>query len=303
MLTIVLPCYNEEKGIIAFLKKLDEALNKINRDFSVVVVDDCSTDQTVSLLKTFTFRLSNATFHLLKMKFNVGHQIAIYNGLRFVLDTPSESVIVMDSDGEDDPAALSLLVEKKGFDIVEVKRGRRNESIAFKFLYLLYKMLFKLITGKSMNYGNYTMVKTQLLEQLRYDSFIHYPAYLLKLKGSRSHIRFDRAKRIEGKSKMGWHGLFIHSFKSLIEFGEQLLMLFLKLFVFLSLVITILIFNVLYKKMIGVAVVGWTSTVLIGLFTLAIVSLGFFILGILILQVINKRQILQQGSIFVIVNK
>lgn len=298
MLTIVLPCYNEEKGIITFLKTLDEALSQIKADFSVVVVDDGSTDNTVTLLKPFKFTSSNAIFHLLKMKFNAGHQIAIYNGLRFVLDTPTENVIVMDSDGEDDPAALALLIEKRDFDIVEVKRGRRNESIAFKLLYLAYKLLFKLITGKSMNYGNYTMVKTQLLEQLRYDSFIHYPAYLLKLKGSRSHIRYDRAKRIEGKSKMGWHGLFIHSFKSLVEFGEQLLMLFLKLFVVLSAIITVLIFSVLYKKIIGVAIVGWTSTVLIGLFSLAIISLGFFILGILFLQVINKRQVLQQGSVF-----
>jgi hypothetical protein len=73
-----------------------------------------------------------------------------------------------------------------------------------------------------MNYGNFCMVNKTILERITAAPFIHFPAYLLKQKASRTHVVFDRGKRIQGESKMGVSGLLIHSFKSFIELGEDL---------------------------------------------------------------------------------
>ena len=194
----------------------------------VIAVDDCSQDNTLERLSQFRFHSGYHELHVLSLQFNVGHQGAIFQGLLYASTLAVEKVIIMDSDGEDDPDAIPELLSKKGFSIVEVKRGKRRESALFKVCYTIYKLIFRFITGKAMDYGNYCMIEREIVDRISHTSFIHFPAYLLKQKASRTSIRYNRKKRIDGKSKMGMQGLLIHAFKSLLEFGEDLLMLFFK---------------------------------------------------------------------------
>jgi glycosyltransferase involved in cell wall biosynthesis len=287
---IVTPCFNEEKSIVRFLDKLGEALAGIQQTFVVVVVDDCSEDNTLSLLNDYDFPSPNIRLTVLRLKFNSGHQSAIYQGLLYANSLAVKKVIVMDSDGEDDPRAIPLLLTAEEHDIIEVKRGKRNESISFRIMYMFYKVLFRSITGKSMDYGNYCMIDKKIVERITHTSYIHFPAYLLKQKASRGSVLFDREKRIDGKSKMGLNGLVVHAFKSFIEFGEDLLLIFLKLFILIMIVLIFLAGNIFYQKFIaGTAILGWFSTLTLGLATLAIICLGFFITGILLLNLIHQQ--------------
>jgi len=102
-LAIVTPCYNEEKSIIPFLQSLEKNLAPTGQSFSIIVVDDCSQDDTPTLLSSFRFSSLLLTLQVLRLKFNMGHQSAIYQGLLFAHEINSDFVIVMDSDGEDDP--------------------------------------------------------------------------------------------------------------------------------------------------------------------------------------------------------
>jgi len=303
-LAIVTPCYNEEKSIIPFLQSLEKNLAPTGQSFSIIVVDDCSQDDTPTLLSSFRFSSLLLTLQVLRLKFNMGHQSAIYQGLLFAHEINSDFVIVMDSDGEDDPRAIPSILQHQKFDIVEVRRGRRSESLSFRFLYKVYKMIFHFITGKSMNYGNYCMINKSILERITFTAFIHFPAYLLKQKATKTYLLFDRGKRIEGKSKMGLQGLLIHSFKSFVEFGEDLLMLFLKIFVVIVMVILVLFADILYQKLIAhTAILGWTSTLLLGLFTIAILCIGFFVTGILLLNLIHQQNNKSQKDLYSIIKK
>lgn len=289
-IAIVTPCYNEEKSIITFLQRLEKSLLETGRRFSVIVVDDCSQDNSIALISSFNFSSPLLTLSILRLKFNLGHQSAIYHGLLYANELHVEKVIVMDSDGEDDPHAIPTLLTYENYDIVEVKRGKRRESISFKILYKIYKIIFRFITGKSMNYGNYCMISKTIVERVTYVSFIHFPAFLLKQKALRTNFVYDRDKRIYGKSKMGLKGLLIHSFKSFIEFGEDLLMVFLKLFIIIIILISILFVNVIYQKFIvHTAILGWTSTLILGLMTIAILCIGFFVTGILLLNLMHQQ--------------
>lgn len=290
IVAIVMPCYNEEKSIVTFLQRLENSLLEINRPFTVIVVDDCSQDNTVSLLSAFNFSSSLLKLSILKLKFNLGHQSAIYHGLLHAHELKASKVIVMDSDGEDDPRAIPLLLQFENYDIVEVRRGKRRESLIFKILYRFYKLIFRFVTGKNMNYGNYCMISNVIVERVTYSSFIHFPAFLLKQKATRSRLKFDRDKRIHGKSKMGLKGLLIHSFKSFVEFGEDLLMVFIKLFAVIMIVIAGLIGVILYQKFISkTAILGWASTLIMGLVTIAILCIGFFVIGILLLNLLHQQ--------------
>ena len=138
---VIAPCYNEEQVITAFLKELESIFIRTNFLFTVIVVDDCSTDQTLARLKTFSFEDSRFELQILRLKYNVGHQGAIRQGLIYASSINALGFIVMDSDGEDDPNAILQLTETPAFDIKFVSRGKRKESFTFKAGYFFYKIL------------------------------------------------------------------------------------------------------------------------------------------------------------------
>lgn len=303
MIFVLAPCFNEEVTIISFLKQLESVLASVNEEFTVVIVDDCSTDKSLDLLSGFKFTALNIRYAIAHLRFNIGHQGAIYQGLLYISKFKPEYAIIMDSDGEDDPAAIPLLLDKRGYEIVEVKRGKRSESFLFRLSYLFYKMLFRFVTGKTIDYGNYCLINANIIDRIKYTSFIHFPAYLLKQKASRSSILYNRGKRIDGESKMGYKGLLLHAFKSMVEFSEDLLLLFLRLSIVLMLIFFAVMVNIVYQKFISLtAIPGWFSTLAISLIILAFLCMGFFITGILLLNLMHQQNIRSFSEIYSITN-
>jgi polyisoprenyl-phosphate glycosyltransferase len=289
-ISIVAPCFNEGRAVIAFLERLTGVLKGLPGTFHIVIVDDCSQDDSLQQLAAFRSPSAGIKFTALGLKFNLGQQGAIYQGLLYAAGQDSSHVIVMDCDGEDDPAAIPLLLEHKNYQVVRVCRGRRSERLSFRILYFWYRVVFKFITGKKIDFGNYCMINRDVLERIRHTSFVHFPAYLLRQKASMASIRHDRGKRIDGRSKMGFNGLFLHAFKSMIEFAEDLLLLFFRLFIINMVLFTVLLLNIVYQKFIAhTAILGWFSTLAVSLIILAALSIGFFITGVLLLNLIHQQ--------------
>jgi glycosyltransferase involved in cell wall biosynthesis len=287
---IITPCFNENTTVISFLQNIEEVVSKLSYRFEVVVIDDCSSDHTLTLLNDFQFQSQNIKLTILPLKFNVGHQAAIYQGLLYAQSLDSDKFIVMDSDGEDDPEAIAELIEFNGYHIVNVARGRRKESLSFKISYYVYRFIFKVITGKVLNFGNFCMITKRVLETSCYTSFIHFAAHLSKQKVRSTSITYNRLKRIDGKSKMNLTSLIHHAFKSFVEYAEELLMVFLRIFMVIILAFIVLISVVLYKKFFtDEAILGWASTMTVGLFTIALICIGFFVIGILLLNMISQK--------------
>lgn len=288
--TIITPCYNENITVIKFLESLEAVLAVLPQAFHVVVVNDCSTDNTAALLQAFRFGAPNISLTVLNLRFNVGHQAAIYQGLLFAAGTEGTNFIVMDSDGEDAPTAIPELLQHTGYDIVNVVRGKRQEGAVFKISYRFYKAIFKLVTGKQMNFGNYCMISRKMLDSAVFHTFTHFAAFLSKQRGTRKFIVAEREKRLDGKSKMSFKNLLSHAFKSFVEYGEDLLMVFLKSFIVIMILFVAAAGNVIYQKFVAnTAILGWTSVVAIGLLNMAIISIGFFVLGILLLNLSNQK--------------
>jgi polyisoprenyl-phosphate glycosyltransferase len=287
---IVTPCFNENETIIKFLLSLEDTLQNLPYHFTVVVVNDCSTDNTLELLSKFKFKARNLTLDLLALRVNLGHQGAIYQGLLYARELNVERFIVMDSDGEDDPHAILNLLLHQEAEIVHVVRGKRNEELFFRAAYYFYKILFKAITKKSMNFGNYCMINRRVLNAATHASFIHFAAFLSKVRGEHAYITFDRQKRIGGESKMKTDSLVYHAFKSLTEYAEDLLMMFLKLFILLAGCFVGLMGYIFYQKLFtDNAILGWASTMSVGLFNTALIAIGFYVIGIILLNISHYR--------------
>ena len=289
-IAILLPCYNESSGINTITNLLVSELNKLPYLFELIYIDDGSLDDTSTIIKQLNIEAPNINSSLLTLNFNMGHQKAIQQGLLFVETKNFNHVIIMDADGEDDPAAISELLRYDNMDLVQVIRGKRSENWRFKFYYRLYQSLFKTVIGKRLNFGNFCMISPKLVSIAAQTTFVHFPAFLDNQKCTKTKIKWDRNKRISGKSKMGFKNLFYHAVNSFVENAQSLLFVFIKLSMFLILGIFGLTGFILYKKyIIEVAVPGWSSTLMATLFNSLLISVGVFVLGSLQLNILSKQ--------------
>lgn len=282
---IITPCYNENITIIKFLDQLEKDISNLDYTFLVLIVDDASTDDSLHKLKSYSFRSEKLTKKLISLKFNSGHQHAIYQGLLYAKDIDADRIIVMDSDGEDDSACIRDLCQIRDAEIVFVSRGKRRENLKFRAGYMLYQLLFWLITKKKITFGNYSMVSREVLEVAVHKNFVHYASFLSRLNVSTKYITYDRKNRIDGKSKMNFTRLVIHGFSSLIEYSQEILVIFLKIFFLIALLVFLVFIMILYIKLFtNEAIPGWTSILLTILLNLAALCIGFFIIGLMQLK-------------------
>lgn len=287
-IAILSPCYNESSIVESFLNELEETLGHLVDKFIVTLVDDNSTDSTVEILKKFQFKKDNFELKIIKLKSNCGHQEAIRQGLIFLdqLDNNFGKIVVMDSDGEDNPQAILEMLTIESNGIIFVQRGKRSEGQLFKIGYFVYKILFKILTGYKINYGNYSMISRSVLNAISGKHFIHFPGFLSKQKEEKIFVIYDRRKRIDGTSKMNTNSLILHGLYSLVELSEEVIIALIKFFLFILLNIILLFMYVLYARFIAhSAIPGWASFLSLNLITICIVMLSTIMLSLISLAI------------------
>jgi glycosyltransferase involved in cell wall biosynthesis len=287
---IIAPCYNEKSVIIRFLEELEAVLYQTGQKFIIVIIDDASTDETINDLQSFKFSTENFDFRIIRLIYNAGHQEAIRQGLIFIKNTYSDlsGVFIMDSDGEDDPVAILDAVGIKNFDVVFFERAKRKEGLIFKAGYFFYKVLFKIITGRKITFGNYSLLSYRALKNIAGQNFFHFAAFLSKQKLDIQKIKYDRRERFGGNSKMNYNGLIIHGLKAIIEYSEELLIFLIKSFVVVCLFILVTAVVLIYKKFFSQeAILGWTSTIGIGLIIIGILISTTIAINLMLLYIKN----------------
>ena len=193
----------------------------------------------------------------------------------------------MDSDGEDLPASISQLVhvlEGADVDIAVAQRRRRVETLKFKSAYIIYKVLFKLLTGRQINFGNFMAMKASGLKRLAamQELPLHLAATALVSKLRIKPIIIDRGPRYAGRSKMNFVGLVLHAFRALMVFAEDVLV---RVGIVCSLIATLSVLFALlavFLKIIGFATPGWFSVAL-GVLIIIFLQTGALALMTLIL--------------------
>ena len=290
-LAIIIPFYNESKILNSFLVNLSNELQSFKGSVLIVFVDDNSFDNSSDIVDNFNFN-QNISFVKLKHIINSGHQKAIKTGLNFLSDIDFKRVLIMDSDGEDDPRNISSLLRVDGAIIV-ASRGTRNEPILFKALYFIYKVLFRLLVNKSLDFGNFTVVSKKIAFELTKLNFIHYPASILKLKVPINKVKLNKAKRLGGtKSKLNFQFFVYHGLYSFLEFSETVFFKIIKILAYLIIFFISIIGYVLFQKIFtNNTIPGWSSSILILVGISILLISNIIITGILITYYGKKQEI------------
>ena len=113
--TVLLPAFNEEQAIVSTIHKIKD----LHPDFEVLVIDDGSSDNTMQVAM-------DAGANVWPHPYNIGNGAAVKTGLRMAR---GEWIVMMDADGQHDPADIARLLEHKdSFDLVVGARGKGSET-------------------------------------------------------------------------------------------------------------------------------------------------------------------------------
>ena len=137
-------------------------------------------------------------------------------------------IIIMDSDGQDDPGILDNIIEvNKKFpnEIISINRLGRKDPIWFKIFYELHYYSLILFSGHKIRYGHYCLISSDKLKKLLLtgDLWSAYPAAISKSFKKTYKIFHERKKRYTGNTKMNLYKLFIHSIRIFAVFKYKVL--------------------------------------------------------------------------------
>jgi dolichol-phosphate mannosyltransferase len=280
MLSLVIPIFNEEKLIDELVNRTIASIESFVSDYEVIFVDDGSTD--MSLEKMLSWRTKNNNIKVLSLSKNFGHQAAYTAGLEYC---KGDLIAMMDGDLQDPPELLEEMYKKitiDGFDVISGARTGRKGKNSRDIYAVLFHLLFKYIGEiKNMeNSGNFSMMRREALDALL--SMKEKVRYLPGLRtfigfkqGSVEYIRDDRFK---GKPKMSISKLFILAADAFFSFSRFPIRFCLVLGTIGSLVFMCAGIYVITAKILGFAVLGWSST-LLSIYFLGSIQLVF--MGIL----------------------
>ena len=290
-IVILIPIFNDWESLALLLPRLDDALAARGLEADVLVVDDGSTAEPD---RDATARPFGALrrIDVLRLRRNLGHQRAIAVGLAYVEDQlQAEAVVVMDGDGEDDPADVPRLLEHLQADrqgrIVFADRTRRSESLVFRVFYSWYKFLHHLLTGQKVRVGNFSAIPRRRLTSLVVVSELwnHYAAGVIRSRQPYCSIPTHRSQRLRGRSTMNFVSLVTHGLSAISVYSDVVGVRLLVMSVLLAgLSFAGMVVAFLVRLMTDRAIPGWTtSTVGLLLILLAQAVMAAFLFSFMIL--------------------
>jgi len=210
--TILLPAVNEASNLESVVSEIESALRDEELEFEVLIVDDGSNDNTPEVVKELAEKASNVRG--IRLRRNFGKSAALDAGLA---TCEMDVVILMDADGQDDPAGIPPLLEQldHGFHLVTGRRSVRNDRFIKRNTSKLYNWMTSRVSGvdgKDFNSGFKVMTRDLAKELKLYGELHRYIPVLAEWMGFRStEVDTNHRARLHGSSKFGrsrfWRGM------------------------------------------------------------------------------------------------
>lgn len=290
-LRIVVPVFNDWASLEILLQHLDEAAAHLPVSVSVTVVNDGSTELPPPPLGPVSRPAFLHGVEVVDLAVNVGHQRAIAIGLCLALERRDvDAVLVMDADGEDPPEQIGALLQRAGtrseFCIV-ARRRKRTESLLFQGSYRVYRAAFGLLTGKQINFGNFSLVSRGYAERLTLtpDLWNNLAAAILRSRLPIDSFPVDRGHRYTGTSKMNYASLVIHGMSGIAVYADIIFVRLLGLTLTLMCLTALTVAGTFGLRVFypAHATPGWATTLSMGMIILLVQTIFISLSSILML--------------------
>ncbi len=228
-LSVVVPCYNEEKNIRPFYDKICEELKDIIGDTELIFVNDGSRDKTIDELKALLGE-TLCKIKIVNFSRNFGKEAALYAGLE---STEGEYTAIIDADLQQNPRyildMLNIIKENPEYDGVAAYQKERNESKVLTF----FKNCFYKLINKLTEVEFYRSASDfRVLSRKMVEAVLSMPEKCRFSKGIFSWIGFnvyympyDVEDRLSGTSKWNFWKLFSYAINGIVAFSDKPLIL------------------------------------------------------------------------------
>ena len=202
--SIVLPIYNESRNIPILFEKISEALKDINHE--IIAVNDGSKDDSWQKLKEQA--TLNMNIRIINFVKNFGQTAALNAGIKHA---KGDIIVLIDSDLENDPADIPMLLEKinEGFDVVSGWRMNRwkGQWLQRKLPSLIANKIISRISGVRLHDYGCTLkaYRREVIQDIALYGEMHrfIPIYANWQGGKVTELPVNYQRRIHGSSNYG----------------------------------------------------------------------------------------------------
>ena len=223
---ILIPIFNDRESLTILIEKINEELNSINAEVSILVINDASSQQIVD---TYPNLENIHSFEIINMKQNRGHTRCIASGLKYIYEKKEfDFVIPMDGDGEDRPEEIKNFIElseQVGEQSIVGERVKRSEGLFFQICYKFHKFLTLAFTGQSIKFGNFTCLSKSTIEKMLKEkaTWSSFSGSLRKVEKDLVSSPSIRGTRYFGPSQMSVFNLLKHSLSIISVYRKTVL--------------------------------------------------------------------------------
>lgn len=224
MLSIVVPCYNEEESIPYFVKEMEKVARQINHSIEYIFVNDGSTDNTLNVLREVYEQMPDKVRYI-SFSRNFGKEAGLYAGLQA---TNGDLITVMDADLQDPPELLPQMIDKiehSDIDCVGTRRADRKGEPPIRsfFARMFYKLINKISDTEMVDGArDFRLMTRQMVDSiLEISEYNRFSKGIFSWVGYKTeYISYENRERVAGNTSWNFWSLFKYSIDGIINFSE-----------------------------------------------------------------------------------
>lgn len=301
LLSIVVPCFNEEATIPIFYETVEKIKAQIPAEVEYCFIDDGSRDRTLPILRELN-KKSGGYVHYRSFSRNFGKEAALYAGLKMA---KGDYIVTMDVDLQDPPSLLSKMWQilhdpESDYDCVATRRTTRKGEPPIRsfFARLFYRLINELSDTEIVDGArDYRMMTRQMVNAVIQDSeYNRFSKGIFSWVGFHTKwLAYENVERSAGETKWSFWKLFKYSLEGILAYTTVPLYLSSVTGIIMCGVSFLALMFILVRALIyGDPVAGWPSLVCIITLLGGLVLLALGIMGLYIAKIYletKKRQI------------
>ena len=283
MISLIVPCFNEEESLPIFYEETVKVLKTMDVDYELLVIDDGSKDRTLEVARELAKKDPNLKY--VSFSRNFGKEAAMYAGF---CNAKGDYTAVMDADMQDPPSLLPQMfeiLEGGEYDSVATRRvTRKGESkVRSWFARMFYKIINKISSADIVDGArDFRLMKREMVDAiLSMSEYNRFSKGIFGWIGFKTYwLPFENVERVAGTTKWNFWGLFKYAISGIVNFSEYPLHIASVVGILMTTIAFFMLLFVIIRKLIfGDPVAGWASTMCVIIFIGGIQLLCLGIMG------------------------